>query len=138
MSTSPAVRLQRALVAVYPLYAERIVVPFGVEPDSAYVAHGQAWLAAELEGLLALPYPEQARGPFEMFQEATRFIGDGLAAAGVEPPARSPADNEALPGDRYGVAPISSRELGRTVWEAHLRWGAAKAMALRDHESLGD
>ena len=36
----------------------------------------------------------------------------------------------ALPGDRYGLAPASSRELGDEVWEAHLRWGAAKAAAL--------
>jgi len=137
MSNSPEVTLQRALVAVYPLYAERIVIPFGVELDAAYVAQGQAWLAAELEALLTLPYPEQARGPFELFQEATRFIGDGLAASGAKAPDRPPTDDEALPGDRFGIAPISTRELGRTVWEAHLRWGAAKAMALRDHESLG-
>jgi len=137
MSNQPEVTLQRALVAVYPLYAKRVVEPFGQEPDPMYVAQGQAWLAGELEALLTLPYLEQARGPFEVFQEATRFIGDGLEASGIEAPARSAADVEALPGDRYGIAPVSSRELGRTVWEAHLRWGASKAAALRDLEPDG-
>ncbi len=137
MTSTPEITLQRALVAVFPLYAQRVIEPFGVQVDSLYLADGQAWLAAELEALLTLPYPDQPRGPFEVFQEATSFVGKGLEAAGVDPPARSSADEQALPGDRYGIAPISSRDLGRTVWEAHLRWGASKAAALRDLDSGG-
>lgn len=130
MTNPPEVTLQRALVAVFPLYADRMVERFDVVVDAGPISEGQAWLAQELEALLRLPYAEQRRGPLEVFQEATGYINEALASAGAVPKPRDGLAEEALPGDVFGVAPVSTRELGRTVWEAHLRWGAAKAAAL--------
>jgi hypothetical protein len=86
---------------------------------------------AELGSLLALPYAQQSRGPLEVFQEAIRFPTHAMQAAGIEPVVRDEVAINALPGDIYDLAPTSSRDLGEQVWEAHLRWGAAKAEALR-------
>ncbi len=127
-----AVVLQRALVAVYRPYVRRVTQRLGVEVDQQAVDAGEAWLAHALQELLSRPYSDQPRGPLEVFQESLRFVGDSLAAAGVPAPTRDEGTIRALPGDRYDLAPPSTRELGRTVWEAHLRWGAAKASALSE------
>jgi hypothetical protein len=95
------------------------------------ISAGEVWLMAELGSLLALPYAQQSRGPLEVFQEAIRFPTHAMQAAGIEPVVRDEVAMNALPGDIYDLAPASSRDLGEQVWEAHLRWGAAKAEALR-------
>lgn len=95
------------------------------------ITAGEVWLKSELGWLLALPYAEQPRGPLEVFQEAIRFPTEAMRAAGIEPVVRDEVAVNALPGDIYDLAPASSRDLGEEVWEAHLRWGAAKAEALR-------
>ncbi len=59
-----------------------------------------------------------------------RFPGDLLAAEGVPPRSRDRVAEGALPGDRYDLAPASSRALGDEAWRAHLAWGLAKAQAL--------
>lgn len=92
---------------------------------------GEAWLTAELADLLALPFADQGRGPLEVFQEAMRFPTAALAAAGVPTAVRDDVTANALPGDLYGLAPASSRDLGEEVWAAHLAWGVRKAAALR-------
>jgi hypothetical protein len=91
---------------------------------------GEAWLASTLGELLAAPFAAQRRGPLEVFQEAIRFPTEALEAAGVPAADRDPAAREALPGDRFDLAPASSQDLGEEVWARHLAWGAAKARAL--------
>lgn len=135
MTNPPEVTLQRALVAVYPIYIRGAIARYGVTVDEAFIDRGQSWLAEQLESLLSRPFSEQNRGPLEVFQEATGFGGEALAAVGVEPVNRRDVESRAMPGDQYDLAPASTRDLGRTVWEAHLRWGAAKAAELGD---LGD
>lgn len=100
----------------------------GVEPA---ISDGERWLGDALSELLTLPFARQHRGPLEVFQEAVRFPTDALATAGIEPVPRDRVAVDALPGDLYDLAPASSRDLGEDVWQAHLRWGAAKAAALR-------
>lgn len=96
------------------------------------LATGEAWLESELGALLSLPFDRQPRGPLEVFQDAMRFPTEALRSAGLPFATRDPVAVSALPGDVYDIAPASSRELGDAVWEAHLRWGAEKAAALRD------
>ncbi len=92
---------------------------------------GQAWLAEQLHALLTLPFASQRRGPLEIFQESMRFPTQALQNAGVPPIERDPVVANALPGDLYGLAPAASHELGDQVWQAHMAWGASKAMAMR-------
>ncbi|MCB2224333.1 MAG: hypothetical protein KQH83_09200 [Actinobacteria bacterium] len=133
-------RLRDALVASYRPYLLRRLSELGVAAgtpglDEA-IAEGEAWLAAELGGLLALPFRDQQRGPLEVFQQAMRYPTAALEAAGIPPVPRDPAAVGALPGDRHHLAPASSQPLGEEVWEAHLAWGAAKARAFRPTAAL--
>jgi len=66
----------------------------------------------------------------ELFQEALRFPTYALEQAGNQPVGRDEIATNALPGDRFGLAPASSRDLGEEAWMAHLSWGAAKAAAI--------
>ena len=131
-STFPQQALTAALVDAYPGWVARRLAEQGLaapEGIDAAVAAGRSWLATTLQDLLGRPFAEQRRSPLEVFQEAMRFPTAALAAAGIEEPARDAAQQRALPGDRYDLAPASSQPLGEDVWQAHLAWGAAKAAA---------
>jgi hypothetical protein len=128
-----AAALTEALVAAYrPHAASRLAaLGFPAPPDwDDALGAGEAWLAGALEDLLSRPFGRQPRGPLEVFQEAMRFPTEALAAAGAPAADRDPAAREALPGDRFDLAPASSQDLGEEVWGRHLAWGAAKARAL--------
>lgn len=132
MSEMPEVsrRLVQALVEVYPTYVrERVGAQWTPDMEEA-VEQGLRWLERSLTDLLTRDFVDQRRGPLEVFQEAMRFPTEALAAAGVEPPARDPVAESALPGDVYHLSPASSRDLGEEVWETHLVWGATKAAAI--------
>lgn len=126
--------LASALAAAYRPYVLAVVADRGWEATDELVRsldEGEAWLASQLGALLSLPFPDQARGPLELFQEAMRFPTDALAASGITAVPRDQVASNALPGDVYDLAPASSRDLGEEVWSAHLRWGVRKAAALR-------
>ena len=131
--TSTGDHLSEVLTAVYEPYvrgevAERIDgEPAGL--DEA-IEEGRRWLKGALANMLSRPYPVQDRGPLELFQEAMSFPTEVLQQAGHLPVPRDVLARNALPGDLYDLAPISSRELGDEVWQVHLAWGAAKAAAM--------
>jgi hypothetical protein len=138
--TNDASDLVSSLISAYSTYVEKRLQELGLgRPDSIGGAldEGAGWLRVTLEGLLALPFEEQRRGPLEVFQEAMRFPTDALIAAGVRAVPRDPGATAALPGDVYDLAPASSRQLGEDVWMAHLAWGAAKARALNRSRRVG-
>lgn len=96
----------------------------------AALDEGEIWLEESLEAVLSLPFQQQRRGPLEVFQEAMKFPTQALVEAGIPRPERDQTAVRALPGDYYGLAPASTRELGEDVWSAHMAWGAQKAAAL--------
>ena len=125
--------LRRELVGAFEGYVGDRLAELGIAPPAALagaVADGAAWLDRSLHDLFALPASLQRRAPLELFQEALAPPTAALEAAGVSPVRRDAAAVAALPGDLYDLAPASSQVLGETVWEAHLRWGAAKAAAM--------
>lgn len=103
----------------------------GVEVDEG-VRQGAQWLEAELNQWAAQSAGEQHRGPLQIFQTAVAFPTAGLEAAGIVPPARDASAQRALPGDLYGLAPASSRDIGGDAWRAHIEWGIAKAKLVAD------
>ena len=120
-------------VDAYRPYLETTMRDRGLAPPAGWpraVDEGRAWLVAELEGLLGRPFDAQRRSPLEVFQDAMRFPTAALSAAGIPPVARDDAEVRALPGDVYGLAPASSRDLGESAWRAHLAWGVAKAKSV--------
>jgi hypothetical protein len=125
-----SVDLRTALVSAYPVYAATVLNELGVEVDDV-IADAIVEGVSVLDGLLAsfatLPPDRQRHSPLELFGEALRPIDRALALSGVPPLSHgSPVPS----WDRYGLAPGSSQVLGPEVHEAHLRWGAAKAVAL--------
>ena len=127
--------LLSALTAAYRPYVLHVFADRGWEVSEEIersLDEGEAWLASHLDALLSRPFPEQPRGPLEVFQEAMRFPTEALATDGVPVAQRDKVAVNALPGDVYDLAPASSRDLGEDVWAAHLQWGARKAAALRD------
>jgi hypothetical protein len=128
-----AAHLTHAMVEAFaPFVRSRLDELGGSAEDAveASIVAGAGWLDEALRELLSKPFPEQKRGPLEVFQEAMRFPTAALVEAGVEKPSRDPVAERAVPGDVYDIVPPSSRALGDEVWTAHMRWGAAKAAAM--------
>ena len=117
------------VVAYGPFVASR-TGSFGVDLVAALAA-GEAWLREELTTELSRPYDQQRRGPLEIFQAAMSFPTEVLLAAGVEEPRRDAMAVQALPGDRFNLAPASSRDISEEVWTAHLSWGVTKAASMK-------
>ena len=125
--------LLEVMVGSYEDYVRTAVVGrVGDEPGGLEeaIGAGRRWLRDTLEHLLRLPYTQQSRGPLEIFQEAMRFPTLVLQAGGYPPVPRDDLSRKALPGDVYGLAPASSREVSEEVWRAHLAWGADKAASM--------
>ena len=118
-------------MAAYRPYVLRRLEAAGLPPVDEAIDRGAEWLAAALRDLLELPYREQRRSPLEVFQEAMSAPTEALSARGIEEVARDEVTVAALPGDRFGLAPASSQELGESAWAAHLAWGAAKAVRMK-------
>jgi hypothetical protein len=126
--SAEATAVVRTFVAVYPEYVRSRVNEGALTPElESAIGEGAAWLEAELISLLAIDFSAQRRGPLELFQEATRFPTEALATAGNDPQERPPVEQSALPGDRFGLAPASSQDLGEPAWKAHVAWGVTKA-----------
>ncbi|MGH8911394.1 MAG: hypothetical protein ACRDVD_02700 [Acidimicrobiia bacterium] len=123
-------RLCEALVEAYPAHVRGRLGEDEIPGLDQAVADGREWLAGALYDLLRQPFPEQRRGPLEIFQEAMRFPTAHLAETERPPARRDPIAISALPGDVYDLAPASTRDLGEDVWMLHLAWGAAKAAAV--------
>ncbi len=122
--------LGRQLVDAYEEFVIARTQSYGVDLGGA-IGAGKSWLQVELERELAAPYPEQRRGPLEIFQAAMSFPTEALATAGEAKPTRDPMAVHALPGDVFDLAPASSRDIGEAVWSAHLVWGVTKAAVLK-------
>lgn len=118
------------LVAVYRPFVGTRTASLGVDLAEALGA-GEVWLREELTSELSRSYDQQRRGPLEIFQAAMSFPTGVLLAAGVEVPRRDPMAIQALPGDRFNLAPASSRDISDEVWTAHLEWGVTKAASMK-------
>lgn len=118
------------LVAAYAPFVRARAESFGVDLAEALAA-GEVWLRDQLTAELSRPYDQQRRGPLEIFQAAMSSPTEVLLAAGVEEPRRDAMAVRALPGDRFNLAPASSRDISDDVWTAHLGWGVTKAAAMK-------
>lgn len=127
-----------AFVAAYPGYVESRVTSAGDVGIAEGVRQGREWLEGELAQWARLGAKEQQRGPLQIFQTAMAFPTAALEESGAPSPDRDPGSASALPGDVYGLAPASSRDIGEAAWRAHVAWGVAKAKAVADVVPVGE
>ena len=122
--------VMEAFVAAFRPYVERVVEDIGLPlaggVDDA-ISIGEQWLETELAQMSKTPAHELRHGPLEIFREAIRFPTAALEAAGVVPATRGDVEQRALPGDVYGIAPATSRDLGADAFDAHVAWGVERA-----------
>lgn len=116
-----------AFVAAYPDYLRDRLALLDAPDIAEGARQGKEWLEGELRQWSRQPADAQRKGPLQIFQTAFAFPTAALEAAGVEPIRRDAGDAAALPGDTYGLAPASSRDIGEAAWRAHVAWGVAKA-----------
>ncbi len=132
--SATAQRLVDALVSVYPECMreglDRLDIDLDPELEAAETAATEQ-LRKGLEELLGQPFTQQRRGPLEVFQAAFSGPTAILVSRGMSPLDRDETTVNALPGDVFGLAPASSREISDEIFEAHMSWGIEKAKAMR-------
>jgi hypothetical protein len=134
-----AAELADAVDAALPGWVERVVrerwtawrgdaPPHGVTAAAASAGEdARAALVPALRDLLATDVDAQRTNPLAIIRRAGAHATAVLADAGV-PPVQRDADAERLfPDDVYDLTPAAFADLGQSVHEPGLVWGAAKA-----------
>ena len=84
-------------------------------------------VGARVRALLARDVDDQPTGPLAVLRTAVEYPTAVLHEAGVPPVARDEFATATFPDDLYDLTPGSFRDLGESVHEPGIRWGAAKA-----------
>lgn len=125
--------LREAFVSAYPRYVARILTERGIgmnELVADAIVDGSSVLDGLLEELVVTPLDEQRRSPLELFRESLRPVDRALALSGIPRPPIDDTHRRLHPWDVYALCPGSSKALGESAHDAHLRWGIGKAMIL--------
>lgn len=110
--------------------ASRLGHPPPPETESEIEAAGALaarTIGPKLRALLALDIEDQWTNPLAIIRTAVEYPTPILARLGVEPVARDETDRRLHPDDIYDLTPAAFGDLGPSVHEAGLVWGAAKA-----------
>jgi hypothetical protein len=128
-----------AVVEALPAWVERCVSDRHRQwidepvPEPVRVASARAGVEAAaavepvLRGLLASDVEAQRTNPLAILRSAARFPTAVLQQAGVPPVERDAQAEAMFPDDAYDLGPAAFADLGPSVHEAGLVWGAAKA-----------
>ncbi len=84
-------------------------------------------VANDLAQLLSTDVDAQKTNPLQVLRSATSVATDALQAAQVTPVRRDEFEVRAMPNDVYAIGPLTWRDLGESVHEAGITWGAWKA-----------
>jgi hypothetical protein len=119
----------------------RLLDAWGTDPDTRRRAEAEASSAgrqaaarvvADLRDLFTRDAEEQRATPLQIVRTAYREPTAVLERAGVPAVVRDSFDEQALPEDRYGLAPRSLGDLGdEELAPLLLAWGIGKATVVR-------
>ena len=84
-------------------------------------------VAGELAELLSTDVDAQRTNPLHVLRSATSVATSALQRAQVTPVRRDEFEVRAMPNDVYAIGPLTWRDLGESVHEAGITWGAWKA-----------
>ncbi len=113
--------------------AERITAAGGELTGEVRAAAAAAGVAAReqvaprVRTLLETDVDRQPTSPLALLRGAVRFHTEVLIRAGVPPVPRDEVAERLFPEDVYDLSPAAFADLGPTVHEAGVTWGAAKA-----------
>jgi hypothetical protein len=142
-----AAALADAVEAALPRWVtssvERVLVAYRGATDAdvmqAAAAAGQrakAEVGATLRALLSQDIDEQRTTPLTLLRAAVRYPTEVLRDAGVPALVRDDQQERLFPGDVYDLAPANFADIGPSLAEPGLAWGAAKAFAhLQRHKT---
>jgi hypothetical protein len=84
-----------------------------------------------LRAFFALDIDQQRTTPLTLLRTAVAYPTAVLQRGGVPPVRRDVSDEERFPEDVYNLNPATWSDIGESVAEPGLRWGAAKAFEHR-------
>jgi hypothetical protein len=84
-------------------------------------------VAPQLIELLATDVDAQRSNPLQVLRLSTVEANNVLKNAAITPPRRDEFEVSAMPHDEYAIGPLTWLDLGETVHEAGISWGAWKA-----------
>ena len=84
-------------------------------------------VANDLAQLLSTDVDAQKTNPLQVLRSATSVATSALQAAHVTPVRRDEFEVRAMPNDVYAIGPLTWRDLGESVHDAGITWGAWKA-----------
>lgn len=131
--------LADALDAALPRWVERVTAqrwqawqgspppPALVDAARAAGAQAGADLSPVLRELLATDVDAQRTNPLAIIRRGVAYATSVLREAGVPPVQRDPDAERIFPEDLYDLSPAAFADLGPSVHEPGLVWGAAKA-----------
>lgn len=86
-----------------------------------------AYVREHLSALLNTDVDAQQRNPLEVLRASTRFANAALREANVPRPVRDEYQQRFDPDDEFLLGPMAWMDLGESVHEAGIEWGAWKA-----------
>ena len=87
-------------------------------------------IGRDLAQLLSTDVDEQQTNPLHVLRGATSAATAALQNAKVGPVRRDEFEVRAMPNDLYAIGPLTWRDLGESVHEAGITWGAWKAAVI--------
>lgn len=125
MEAAPA-WIQSRIVAVTT--AEFGVCPVELRDRLDEISRATSEVIAEnLAQLLSTDVDEQQTNPLHVLRSATLIATNALKDAKVTPVRRDEFEVRAMPDDVYAIGPLTWRDLGESVHDAGITWGAWKA-----------
>lgn len=135
---SAARDLHAAGIAATPKWVRDCVARVVTHQHIAWPDDADAWLDSavnravtfvdtRLGDLLGTDIDQQRTTPLSIFRDAVRFPVEVLHQLGAEPVHRGDMSRWAFPNDPYGITPGNLSDIGATVFDAGVMWGATKA-----------
>jgi hypothetical protein len=124
--------LYEAVVSAYPVWLKSRITTIShgaVEPetiDSVVTACFDSAISS-LTTLLATDVDTQRSNPLQVLRLSTVAANELLKNAAVQTPTRDEFEVSAMPHDEYAIGPLTWLDLGESVHDAGITWGAWKA-----------
>lgn len=141
-ATALARAVEEALPGWVEQSVERLLLAFAGGADPGVMAEARrageragAEVGSRVRALLASDIDAQRVNPLALLRAAVTYPTEVLLRAGVPPVVRDDFAEAHFPDDVYDLTPASFADVGPSLHEPGLAWGAAKAWAHRQRHA---